>query len=330
MLEAPPDTTTTTTLPPPPPTTTLPPECLDAADCADVDACTTDSCVSGRCVHSPASGGTCDDGDPCTVGDACSSGACAGWILDCSHLDGPCTDGLCDPQIAECTAAHLASGTACSDGSACTTGDVCTTGGVCSGVEACAAGTYCDAATQTCKVRTEIWLSAARDETAVFSGAMISTAKYADGDDLDLAADSFEPLLVYAASTKNDTRATSADKVSYVVDLPNSGRWYLWGRFYYPGRPGSNDANSFSVRVDGGSALSFGNNRSYFRRWHWGGDGRAETGTLAALAIGDLSAGPHTLTVFKREVTPIPPRLDLLVLTQNPSWVPTDAEIPLP
>jgi hypothetical protein len=201
---------------------------------------------------------------------------------------------------------------------------------VCGGVAACGAGTYCDAVTKTCKVRTEIWLSAARDSTAVFSGAMTSTAKYADGDDLDLAADSFEPLLVYAASTKIDTKATSGDRVSYLIDVPAAGHWYLWGRFYFPGRPGSNDANSFSVRVDGGSALNFGNNKDYFRRWHWGGDGRYETGTPVALPLGQLAAGPHTLTIIKREVSGIPPRLDALVLTQNSSWVPTDAEITLP
>jgi hypothetical protein len=327
-LEPLPETTTTTTLPPPPPTTTLPPECLDASDCGDADTCTTDSCASGQCVYSPATGGACDDGDPCTVGDACSAGACAGWALDCSHLDGQCRYGFCAAQIAECTAGDVATGTGCNDGSACTTGDVCDAG-VCRGVESCATGTYCDTATKTCKTRTELWLSAARD-TSVFSGAMTSSVTYADGNDLDLAADSIEPLLLYAASTKNDTRGTSADRVSYLVDLPTAGRWYLWGRFYYPGRPGSNDANSFTVRVDGGSALSFGNSKGYFRRWHWGGDGRVETGTPVALSLGQLAAGPHTLTIIKREVTPIPPRLDVLVLTPSAGFVPTDTAIVLP
>ena len=323
--------TTTTTLPPPPPppTTTLPPECWTAADCGDLDPCTTDGCVSGNCTHAPASSGACDDGDPCTVGDACSSGTCVGWVLDCSHLNGPCSYGVCDPQLSECATVNLSSGTSCNDGSACTTGDSCNAG-VCSGVYSCASGTYCDTATKTCKVREEVWLSAARDATAVFAGAMTSSTKYADGDDLDLAADSIEPLLVYAASTKNDTKGTSGDRVTYTVNLPTSGRWYLWGRFYYPGRLNSSDANAFTVRVDSGSALIFGNNKSYFRRWHWGGDGRTTSGTPAALPLGQLAAGLHTLKIIKREVTPIPPRLDVLVLTPSSTWVPTDADIVLP
>lgn len=317
-------TTTTTTLPPPPP-----PECIDSTDCEDGDVCTTDSCTAGECIHAQTTGTPCNDGDACTVGDACASGTCVGWTLDCSHLDGQCTYGVCDPQLAECAAAPHAPGTACDDGSACTTGDVCDAG-VCRGTESCAAGSYCDAATKSCKLRSEIWLSAALEDTALFSGAMTSSTRYADGDDVDVAADSIEPLLVFADSTKNDNPATSGDRVSYLVELPTSGPWYLWGRFYYPGRPGSNDANSFNVRVDGGSAMRFGNNKGYFRQWHWDGDGRVENGAPVALSLGELAAGPHTLTIIKREVSPIPPRLDVLVLTPNPDWIPTDADIALP
>jgi len=177
----------------------------------------------------------------------------------------------------------------------------------------------------------EVWLSAAREETAEFSGAMTSSTSYADGDDLDVAADSIEPALVYAASSKNDNRAaTSGDEVAYSVDLPVSGQWYLWGRFYYPGRPGSNDANSFFVAVDGGSALLFGNNKSYFRIWHWDGDGREEKGAPVALPLGQLAAGRHTLRVIKREVNPIAPRLDVMVLTPNATWIPSDSDVVLP
>jgi len=199
--------------------------------------------------------------------------------------------------------------------------------GVCSGIESCAEGTYCDTATQTCKVRGAVWLSAARDVTASFVGGMTRSSEYADGDDADDAADSVEPLLVYVESNKNDWKGTSGDEVTYSIDLPAAGSWYLWGRLYYPGRPGSNDANSFFVRVDDGSAVVFGNNRNSFRRWHWGGGGaeHAEIPTTS-LELGELSAGPHALTILKREVNPIAPRLDVLVLTQDPDWTPTDAE----
>jgi subtilisin family serine protease len=43
------------------------PGCATAADCADGDACTTDDCQGGQCVHVPRA---CTDGDPCTS-DAC-------------------------------------------------------------------------------------------------------------------------------------------------------------------------------------------------------------------------------------------------------------------
>jgi hypothetical protein len=319
-------TTTTTLAPlplPPTTTTTLPPQCSSAADCGDTDPCTTDSCVSGECVYAAAASGACDDGDPCTVGDACSAGACVGWALDCSHLDGPCTYGACDASLAECKATALADGSRCNDGSACTTGDACTAG-VCGGSDACTGATFCEASTKTCRARTEVWISAAADKSATFGGTMTSGPAYADGDDRDVVADSLEPSLLFASSTKNDMKATSGDEVSYFVDLPAAGQWYLWGRFYYPGRPGSNDANSFFVRVNDGDALRFGNNKDYFRRWHWGGDGRRESGTPRALPLGELAAGAQTLTIAKREVSPIAPRLDVLVLTQDPAWIPVE------
>jgi len=173
-------------------------------------------------------------------------------------------------------------------------------------------------------VRAEVWVFAASDESATFKGAMTSGPAYADGDDRDSVADSLEPSLVFASSTQNDMKAAGGDAVSYVVDLPASGTWYLWGRFYYPGAPGSNDANSFFARVDGGGALKLGNKKDQFRRWHWDGDGRRESGTRRPLALGELAAGEHTLTIAKREVIPLAPRLDVLVLTQDPDWIPAE------
>jgi len=48
-------------------------------DCADGDLCTIDECsaVTGACSNTPHTG-SCDDGDPCTVGDLCVSGICQG------------------------------------------------------------------------------------------------------------------------------------------------------------------------------------------------------------------------------------------------------------
>jgi hypothetical protein len=321
---------TTTTLPPPPPppspTTTLPPyECSSASDCAPSPACSTVACIAGQCVRSAASGGSCEDGDPCTIGDTCAAGVCAGWNLDCSHLNSACTYGACDPSAVECEAVAVANGTACSDGSACTAGDACDAG-QCVGEAACAEDGFCNEPTDTCKVRRTIWIPAAADATAVYSGAMRSDTLYAGGADSDPNADSIEPNLVYAASQVAAMKGGSIDFVTYQVKLPEAGIWYLWARFYYPGAPGSNDANSFFARVGTGARQRLGNNKDYFRRWHWGGDGDTERGTPSALRLGNLAAGTHRLTIEKREVVPAAPRIDVLVLTQDPSWIPTDAE----
>jgi hypothetical protein len=323
-------TTTSTTSTTRTTTTTLGSQCSRDSQCNDLNPCTIDDCVSKRCAHAPTLAGTCDDGNPCSVGVACSAGVCTGWVLDCSHLDGACTYGVCDAQVAECKQVKLASGTRCDDGSGCTTGDVCSSTAICNGTNACTSGTFCDSATKTCKSSTEVWVSATADPTATFYGAMTSGTAYADGADADTAANSIEPELVYAASSTNDFNTQFADRVSYLVRFPVSGTWYMWGRFYYPNAPGGTGGNSFYVRVDSGAALRFGNNNGYFRRWHWGGDGRYDTGTPVALPLGQLAAGNHTVTIAKREVTPNAPRLDVLVFTRNASWLPTDAKVRLP
>lgn len=46
----------------------------------DGDACSSDTCDgAGTCLHTPvADGAGCEDGNPCTVGETCSAGACGG------------------------------------------------------------------------------------------------------------------------------------------------------------------------------------------------------------------------------------------------------------
>jgi hypothetical protein len=169
-----------------------------------------------------------------------------------------------------------------------------------------------------------VWVLA-DDDYATFHGAMKRTTAYAGGADQDSAADSIGAKLVFADSTTSVVDPGSGDEVSYAVDLPASGQWYVWGRFYYPSAGGENDANSFFVSVDGGATLKFGNNRDYYQKWHWGGDGNQELGAPVSLPLGYLAAGTHVITVEKREVWPTPPRLDALMLTLDSSTVPNDA-----
>ncbi len=100
-----------------------------AKGCNDGNPCTNDSCdpQSGACVQTPNTA-VCDDGNACTAGDVCGSGACkAGKATDCSDGN-PCTTDSCNPVSGACqTSANTA---ACSDGNACTLNDSCA-GSVC-------------------------------------------------------------------------------------------------------------------------------------------------------------------------------------------------------
>ncbi len=105
-------------------------------DCSALDdACNVGVCMgtSGVCEAEPTNGGgTCDDGNACTVDDTCSNGVCTGAPLDCSYLDGPCTVGVCLGTSGVCTAVPANEGQSCDDDNGCTVGDACS-GGTCAG-----------------------------------------------------------------------------------------------------------------------------------------------------------------------------------------------------
>jgi len=68
----------------------------------------------------------CDDGNPCTLDDACLQGACVGRDRDCNDGNA-CTEDLCDPETGECSRVDL-SDVPCDDGDLCTTGETCREG----------------------------------------------------------------------------------------------------------------------------------------------------------------------------------------------------------
>jgi hypothetical protein len=95
-----------------------------AADCDDKNPCTVDACQpqSGTCAHTPINGAVCNDGEPCTTGDACALGACVGGgALPCDDSDA-CTKDLCVPGQG-CQFVTAAAGD-CADGDPCTV-DAC-------------------------------------------------------------------------------------------------------------------------------------------------------------------------------------------------------------
>ncbi|MBM4354836.1 MAG: hypothetical protein FJ109_13785 [Deltaproteobacteria bacterium] len=110
-------------------------------NCNDGDPCTDDSCIQGAgCVHEP-NFAPCDDGNSCTAGDKCGSGACIpGAPLDCSDSN-PCTNDVCSP-LKGCL--HTTNTDSCDDQDPCTEGDKCS-GGMCVGLTAkdCSDGNPC-------------------------------------------------------------------------------------------------------------------------------------------------------------------------------------------
>jgi len=317
--------------------------------CADALDCTVDSCdeAADDCVHAP-SHAACDDGVLCNGAEVCDAAAGCGAGAPTSCDDGvDCTadhcdagadtcvntpsDTICDDGN-ECTTDHCDAGAgctgadnvnACNDGLECTRGDVCAAG-TCAGTPDCPGDEACDLDTGRCTAPSVC--VAAADAGAVFAGAMTTGSTYAGGADQDVDADSLMPLQVHADSPANSAGG-SGDQLTYTIDLPHDGVWNVWGRFYYPGVPGSNDANSFIVSVDGGQTYPFGNNKDFFQKWHWDGNGNVQAGAVAPLSLGFLAAGEHQLRVEKREVNPVAPRLDAICLSTDPAAPPADAGV---
>ncbi|MBM4396283.1 MAG: hypothetical protein FJ087_11390, partial [Deltaproteobacteria bacterium] len=122
--------------------------CIDGAceggpKCADENACTDDQCdpATGACAYQPLGPpATCDDGDPCTSGDACEAGVCIPGA-GCDDLD-PCTADTC---VAGKGCEHAPDeGKGCDDNDNCTSDDACDAQGECAGApKACSDDNPC-------------------------------------------------------------------------------------------------------------------------------------------------------------------------------------------
>ncbi|MBL8128900.1 MAG: hypothetical protein JNM64_14780, partial [Chloroflexia bacterium] len=84
---------------------------------------------TGACTNpAKANGVPCDDGDPCTIDDACQDGACRGTPKDCSAEGDICNDGVCRAD-GTCGKRPKTDGTSCNaDSDSCTAGDSCQNG----------------------------------------------------------------------------------------------------------------------------------------------------------------------------------------------------------
>lgn len=73
--------------------------------CDDGVDCTSDNCdPADGCAYPPRLG-SCQDGDPCTVGDTCEAGKCKSGAPAVCDDENECTDDSCTPGIG-CTFAH--------------------------------------------------------------------------------------------------------------------------------------------------------------------------------------------------------------------------------
>ncbi len=98
------------------------------ADCDDDNECTFDFCFdSGGGLNQGVSGLACDDGDPCSLNDACSGKTCVGGLPAECPDDDPCTVASCEPFVG-CVDTPDPTATDCDDGDPCTTDDVCIDG----------------------------------------------------------------------------------------------------------------------------------------------------------------------------------------------------------
>jgi hypothetical protein len=128
--------------------------CDDGDPCTESDACLAGLCIAvprdcghldqacllgacdpgvGDCVAETAGDGSlCDDDNPCTIADTCSSGSCSGTSLDCSSLEGLCNTAACDTATGACVKTAKNELMSCDDTSKCTYNDRCSAG-VCQG-----------------------------------------------------------------------------------------------------------------------------------------------------------------------------------------------------
>ncbi|MGB0588113.1 MAG: hypothetical protein ACPGU1_00400 [Myxococcota bacterium] len=148
--------------------------------CDDHNPCTTDSCSDGACTYTTDDALPCDDGNGCTVDDACNSGLCLGTSGeacgcetddDCTAYDDAdacngvvtCESGVCkvklsslvicatpgadscgaevcNPETGSCDFVNHPNGAGCDDSDPCTVDDQCAAGNCVSNALTCEAG----------------------------------------------------------------------------------------------------------------------------------------------------------------------------------------------
>lgn len=111
--------------------------------CPSAGQCEVAECLDGACRTRPTDyAAPCDDGDPCTMHDACELGRCRGVPASCVNSSAPCLVGTCDPLVG-CTAQPVENYTRCNP-----------TEDLCAGVFYCLDGVCVDAGPVVCPTST--------------------------------------------------------------------------------------------------------------------------------------------------------------------------------
>ncbi|HPV04090.1 MAG TPA: hypothetical protein PLC24_05935 [Myxococcota bacterium] len=101
-------------------------DCIEGkkVDCNDSNVCTLDECNPDYgCVYTPT-GGSCSDGDVCTINDGCANGTCVGTVRACEDYN-VCTDNGCN-KTSGCF--FTPNSVECDDFNICTFDDICGAG----------------------------------------------------------------------------------------------------------------------------------------------------------------------------------------------------------
>lgn len=98
--------------------------------CGSTTDCLTVGCnqTTGECTNE-FTNNSCDDGNPCTIDDACQSGVCVSGPPKCNSTVNQCQSNICDDSDGSCSIINT-DDIECDDMNSCSLGDVCA-GGVC-------------------------------------------------------------------------------------------------------------------------------------------------------------------------------------------------------
>ena len=134
----------------------------DGAACEDGDACTVNTCKTGKCATTKqvcackthADCAKVDDGNPCNGTLYCDKTSAphtckkdAKGPIQCDpKTDSACLAAACDPKDGACKQQPKKDGAACNDGDKCTAADVCKAGKCAAGASVCTCNTNADCA----------------------------------------------------------------------------------------------------------------------------------------------------------------------------------------